>query len=160
MHSRRKTLSEGEAAEEQGDVNGVSSEAVAEEGEPIDIAREEACRRMGIAVQKRPDSEIGYEEKLQGAEKGGASDSRNAATFFKQAPDHDAEGKAGVNERTELVESEEEVTGEHGQHGGEKRQAAVANHSAGKERQGTYRCEIPGVRRDAEGGGEYQDREN
>src|SRR5258708_15296343 len=129
-NTRRETLRKEKAAEEQGGVDGVACERVPNEGHAGKVARREACARAWVAVQKSPHAEVGDQEKLQSAEERGSSDAQKTTILLQEAADHHAEEKTCVHQRAQPVETDDDVRGEHHQHGKQKCQAAVAHHGA------------------------------
>jgi hypothetical protein len=107
-----------------------------------------------VSAEELPDGKVGDEEELERAEENGAADAENTAAILEPSADEHAEQEAGIDHGNEAVEADEKVSGKEGHERGEKRDAAIAKHRAGKERHGTDWREIPRVRHDAHDGGE------
>src|ERR1700724_1535262 len=172
--TRREPLGQGEAAEKQGDVDCVAGEGVPEKRHAGEVAHCEAPAGARIAVQEGPDAEVGDQEKLQSAEERSAGDAWHDVFFrgrrgswlglslrsrgrAKARPcdgsaDEDAEEKTGVNQRAQLVETDNGIGGEHHQKRKEEGQAAVAHHGAGKQGDRADGSEVPGMLGEAQGG--------
>src|SRR6266446_110803 len=128
-NTRRETLRKEKAAEEQGGVDGVARERVPKEGHAGKVARREASARAWVAVQKSPHAEVGDQEKLQSAEERGSSDAQKTTILLQEAADHHAEEKTCVHQRAQPVETDDEVRGEHHQHGKQDRKSTRLNSS-------------------------------
>jgi len=67
------------------------------------------------AAEELPDSEIGDQEELDGAEERGEADAGDGAAIAEPEADGDIDEKAGVNDEHQFVETDEKVAGEQGQ---------------------------------------------
>src|SRR5208282_4151251 len=75
--SGEEALGQSEAAEEEDDVESIASKRVPKEGDSGSVAGEQAGAGVRIGKIERPDSEIGDEEKLNGAGERGGGDAGN-----------------------------------------------------------------------------------
>ena len=111
---------------------------------------------MRIAAQELPGGEIGDEEKLDGAEERGETDTSDGAAVAEPKADEDAEKKTGVDDEhhAELVETDKQIARKKREQRKCEGEAAVIEDRAREERHGADGREIPGVRGDANGGGQ------
>jgi hypothetical protein len=118
-------FSEGKTAEEEGGVEGVTGEGVAEERQASDVTRGEAGGRVRISAEKLPGGKVGDEEKLERAEENGPADAKNAAVIGEPGSDEHTEQEARVDDRDEAVETDEEIGGKEGPERKEKGRTAI-----------------------------------
>ena len=145
---------EGEAAEEQDCVDGVAGESVPKIWNAGDVAGEEAGRRARIAAEELPNGEIGDQEELDSAEERREADASDGAAAAEPEADGDVDEEAGVDDGDQLVEADEDVACEQCEEGEEEGQAAVLEERTGEESHGADGSKVPGMRCDAQGGGE------
>jgi hypothetical protein len=153
--TRRKTLRQGEAAEQQSGIDGIACEHVPEKRHTGKVARREAAGSAWVAVQKNPHPEVSDNEKLQSAQEGCSSDAQKIAFLIQEAADTHAEEKTGIDQWTELVEADDEVGGKHHDHGKDEGNAAAAHHGAGKQSDRADWSEVPGMRGETQGSSDY-----
>src|SRR5262249_28287417 len=94
-------------------------------------------------------SKIAYQEELQGAEEISSSDADDSTRPDEPAAHGDAECKAQVDNEHKFVEADEEISGEKSRQRQQKRDRAIAEDGASKNRHGPYRSEVPRMRQDA-----------
>ena len=150
----KEPFRERERTEEERCVDGVAGEGVAEEGQTCDVTGGEAGGGVRVGAEELPGGKVGDEEELERAEKYGATNAENAAPIRKTCADEHADQEAGVNDRNETMETDEEISCEEGHERKKKRHAAIAKHRAGEDRHGADGREVPRMRKDAHHGGE------
>jgi len=110
--SGKETPGQSKAAKEQDGIDGVASHGVPKVRNSGDVAGEQSGAGARVGKTKRPDSEIGDQEKLSGAQERGCADAENGSTIREEAADEHVEEKAGVDDGDELVKADEDVSRE------------------------------------------------
>ncbi len=107
---------------------------------------------MLITSKELPDGEITHEEKLDGAEERGETNTGNRAAAAEPEADSYVDEEAGIDDRDYFVEADEDVAGEQREEREEEGEAAVLEDCAGEEGHGADGREVPGMRSDAQCG--------